>query len=113
MRAAIKIALIAGKTGPLEAYAKQTIVGFQMGLEYATGGTTSVAGRKLVVIEKDDQTKLLPHEGGAKVAGEGFVLGPRASKGAVALKRLKAKSETLFEFGELAAKVLAVTLVRG
>jgi branched-chain amino acid transport system substrate-binding protein len=28
-----------------------------MGLEYATGGTMTVAGRKLVVIEKDDQTK--------------------------------------------------------
>ncbi|MEY2771394.1 MAG: hypothetical protein RIQ38_1813, partial [Pseudomonadota bacterium] len=53
----IKIALIAGKTGPLEAYAKQTIVGFNMGLEYATGGTMQVAGRKLVVLEKDDQTK--------------------------------------------------------
>jgi branched-chain amino acid transport system substrate-binding protein len=53
----IKIALIASKTGPLEAYAKQTIVGFNMGLEYATGGTMAVAGRKLVVLEKDDQGK--------------------------------------------------------
>jgi branched-chain amino acid transport system substrate-binding protein len=53
----IKIALISGKTGPLEAYAKQTIVGFNMGLEYATGGSMMVAGRKLVVIEKDDQGK--------------------------------------------------------
>ncbi|MEY3707849.1 MAG: hypothetical protein RL585_2406, partial [Pseudomonadota bacterium] len=35
----VKIALIASKTGPLEAYAKQSIVGFNMGLEYATGGT--------------------------------------------------------------------------
>ncbi|NTV85313.1 MAG: ABC transporter permease, partial [Burkholderiaceae bacterium] len=32
----IKIAIIASKTGPLEAYAKQTIVGFNMGLDYAT-----------------------------------------------------------------------------
>ena len=53
----VKIALLTGKTGPLEAYAKQTIVGFQMGLEYATGGTMQVAGRKIVVIEKDDQGK--------------------------------------------------------
>ena len=53
----IKIALLAGKTGPLEAYAKQTIVGFNMGLQYATGGTMAVNGRKLVVIEKDDQGK--------------------------------------------------------
>jgi branched-chain amino acid transport system substrate-binding protein len=53
----IKIALIADKTGALEAYAKQTSAGFAMGLEYATGGTMSVAGRKLVVIEKDSQLK--------------------------------------------------------
>ncbi len=53
----VKIALLTGKTGPLEAYAKQTIVGFQMGLDYATGGTMQVAGRKIVVIEKDDQGK--------------------------------------------------------
>ena len=53
----VRIAVIASKTGPLEAYAKQTIVGFNMGLEYATGGTMAVAGRKLVVIEKDDQGK--------------------------------------------------------
>ncbi len=53
----IKIALIADKTGPLEAYAKQTSAGFAMGLDYATGGTMTVAGHKLVVIEKDSQTK--------------------------------------------------------
>jgi branched-chain amino acid transport system substrate-binding protein len=53
----VKIALIADKTGPLEAYAKQTSAGFAMGLAYATGGTMEVAGRKLVVIEKDSQTK--------------------------------------------------------
>jgi branched-chain amino acid transport system substrate-binding protein len=53
----IKIALIADKTGPLEAYALQTSAGFAMGLDYATGGSMTVAGRKLVVIEKDSQTK--------------------------------------------------------
>jgi len=53
----IRIALIASKTGPLEAYAKQTITGFQIGLDYATGGTMQVAGRKIVVLEKDDQFK--------------------------------------------------------
>ncbi len=62
----VKIALLTGKTGPLEAYAKQTIVGFQMGLEYATGGTMQVAGRKIVVIEKDDQGK--PDVGKAALA---------------------------------------------
>jgi branched-chain amino acid transport system substrate-binding protein len=53
----IRIAHINGKTGPLEAYAKQSSIGFTMGLDYATGGTMMVAGKKLVVIEKDDQGK--------------------------------------------------------
>ena len=53
----IKIAHIYSKTGPLEAYGKQTATGFMMGLDYATNGTMMVAGKKLVVIEKDDQGK--------------------------------------------------------
>src|SRR4030095_11021290 len=36
---------------------KQTQTGLMMGLEYATGGKMEVLGRKLVVIEKDDQIK--------------------------------------------------------
>ena len=53
----IKIAHIYSKTGPLEAYGKQTATGFLMGLDYATQGTMTVGGKKLVVIEKDDQGK--------------------------------------------------------
>ena len=53
----IRIAHVYSKTGPLEAYGKQTQTGLMMGLEYATGGTMQVAGRKIVVIEKDDQGK--------------------------------------------------------
>lgn len=53
----IKIAHIYSRTGPLEAYGKQTQTGLMMGLEYATGGTMMVNGKKIVVIEKDDQGK--------------------------------------------------------
>jgi branched-chain amino acid transport system substrate-binding protein len=53
----LKIALIYGKTGPLEAYAKQTETGLRMGLEYATKNTMMVDGRKIVIITKDDQGK--------------------------------------------------------
>jgi branched-chain amino acid transport system substrate-binding protein len=53
----IKIALIAGKTGPLEAYAKQTETGFMMGLEYLTKGSMSWKDRKISVVVKDDQLK--------------------------------------------------------
>jgi branched-chain amino acid transport system substrate-binding protein len=53
----IKVCLIAGKTGPFEAYAKQTEAGFLMGFEYLTKGTNSVGGDKIEVIVKDDQLK--------------------------------------------------------
>lgn len=53
----LKIALIYGKTGPLEAYAKQTETGLRMGLEYATKNTMMVDGRKIVLITKDDHGK--------------------------------------------------------
>jgi len=53
----LKVALIAGKTGVLESYAKETETGFMMGLEYLTGGKMEINGRKLKVIVKDDQSK--------------------------------------------------------
>ena len=53
----IRIAHVYSRTGPLEAYGKQTQTGLMMGLEYATSGTMTIDGRKIVVIEKDDQGK--------------------------------------------------------
>lgn len=53
--AEIRIAHIYGKTGPFEAYAKQSHDGLMMGLEYATGGTMEIDGEPIVVIEKDTQ----------------------------------------------------------
>ena len=53
----LKIALIYGRTGPLEAYAKQTEAGLRLGFEYATKGTMAIDGRKIVIITKDDQSK--------------------------------------------------------
>lgn len=53
----IRIAHVYSRTGPLEAYGKQTATGLMMGLEYATNGTMMLNGKKIVVIEKDDQGK--------------------------------------------------------
>jgi branched-chain amino acid transport system substrate-binding protein len=53
----VRIAVIYGKTGPFEAYAKQTEAGFMMGLEYATKGKMEIGGRKIKVVFKDDQLK--------------------------------------------------------
>jgi branched-chain amino acid transport system substrate-binding protein len=85
----IKIAHIYSKTGPLEAYGKQTATGFMMGLDYATGGTMAVAGKKLVVIEKDDQGK--PDLGKSLLAAAygddkaDLAVGPTASPVALAM----------------------------
>lgn len=53
----IKIAQLACLTGPYEAYAKQAVEGFKLGLEYATGNTFMVLGRPIEVIVKDTQMK--------------------------------------------------------
>ena len=53
----IKVCLITGKTGPLEAYAKQTEAGFMRGLEYLTKGSMKIGDEKIEVILKDDQLK--------------------------------------------------------
>lgn len=53
----VKIGLLASTTGALESYGKQTINGFNLGLEYATGGKKEVNGRKIEVIIEDTETK--------------------------------------------------------
>ena len=53
----IVIAHVYGKTGPFEAYARQSHTGLMMGLEYATGGKMEIDGVPIRVIEKDTQLK--------------------------------------------------------
>ncbi|RZI43975.1 ABC transporter permease [Herbaspirillum sp. HC18] len=85
----IKIAHVYDKTGPLEAYAKQTQIGLMMGLDYATGGTMQVNGNKLMVIEKDSQGK--PDVGKSQLASAyaddraDIAIGPTSSGVALAM----------------------------
>ena len=85
----IRIAHVYSKTGPLEAYGKQTQTGLMMGLDYATSGTMTVAGKKLVLIEKDDQGK--PDVGKALLAAAyaddkaDIAVGPTSSGVALAM----------------------------
>ncbi|HZG87796.1 substrate-binding domain-containing protein [Paenibacillus sp.] len=53
----IRIGLLASTTGALEAYGKQTIRGFELGIEYATEGTNAVGGRPIEVVIEDTETK--------------------------------------------------------
>jgi len=53
----IKIGIVTSKTGALEAYGKQNVRGFELGIEYATKGTNKVAGRSIQIIVEDTETK--------------------------------------------------------
>jgi branched-chain amino acid transport system substrate-binding protein len=53
----IKIGVLASTTGALESYGKQTLRGFELGLEYATEGTMEVEGRKIEFFVEDTETK--------------------------------------------------------
>jgi branched-chain amino acid transport system substrate-binding protein len=85
----IRIAHISDQTGPLEAYAKQTHIGLMMGLEYATGGTMMIGNRKIVVSQRDSQTK--PDVGRSQLAAAfgddkvDIAIGPTSSGTALAM----------------------------
>ncbi|MFJ7698862.1 substrate-binding domain-containing protein [Lysinibacillus fusiformis] len=53
----IRIGVLASLTGALESYGKQTQRGFDLGIEYATGGTMEVNGKKIEIIYEDTETK--------------------------------------------------------
>jgi branched-chain amino acid transport system substrate-binding protein len=85
----IRIAHIYAKSGPLEAYGKQSHTGLMMGLEYLTDGKMQIGGRKLVVLERDGQNK--PDVGKAALAAAfgddkvDLAVGPVSSGVAVAM----------------------------
>ena len=85
----IRIAHISDQTGPLEAYAKQTQIGLMLGLEYATGGTMKIGDRKIVVLQRDSQTK--PDVGRSQLAAAfgddkvDIAIGPTSSGTALAM----------------------------
>ncbi|WP_010139247.1 substrate-binding domain-containing protein [Oceanicola sp. S124] len=54
----VKIALVHGMSGSsFEAFSKQSQTGFELGLEYATGGTLEIKGHPIEIIHKDTQFK--------------------------------------------------------
>jgi branched-chain amino acid transport system substrate-binding protein len=92
----MKIAHIYSKTGPLEAYGKQTTTGFMHGPGLRHRRHHDGGGKKLVVIEKDDQGK--PDVGKSRLAAAygddkaDIAVGPTASSG-VALAMLPVAEE--------------------
>ncbi|QDS38099.1 ABC transporter substrate-binding protein [Brevibacillus brevis] len=53
----VKVGVLASLTGPLESYGKQTVRGFELGLDYATEGKREIAGKKIEFVVEDTETK--------------------------------------------------------
>ncbi|WP_068118433.1 substrate-binding domain-containing protein [Tropicimonas marinistellae] len=54
----VKIALVHGVSGhSFEVFSKQAQTGFELGIEYATGGTGEVKGHPIEIVHKDTQFK--------------------------------------------------------
>ncbi len=50
----IKIGVATSRSGPLEYYGTMEIRGLELGIDYATGGTREVLGRKIEILVEDD-----------------------------------------------------------
>lgn len=106
----IKIAHIIGRTGPMEPFATQASRGFKMGLEYATNGTMEVAGKKIVVLDKDTQLK--PDMGKTllqaayKDEGVDIAVGPTSSAVALAMVQVARENKKLLIMDQAAAENL-------
>jgi len=85
----IRIVHVHDKTGFMEEFSKQTSAGLKLGFEYATNGTMQVHGKKIVLTEKDTQSK--PDMGKSLLASAygddkaHIAVGPTSSATAVAM----------------------------
>lgn len=106
----VKIAHIIDKTGPLEIFATASNIGMMLGLEYATGGTMTVAGKKINVIVKDGQFK--PDIGKAMLQAAytddkaDIVVGPTFSATALAMIPVARENKRLLIIDSAAAENL-------
>jgi branched-chain amino acid transport system substrate-binding protein len=95
----IKVGLLASKTGVLEAYGLQTIRGFELGLDYATGGTMEVNGQKIEYFVEDTETKpdvaVIKATKLLEEVKVDFLVGSSSSGDTLAVLQLAADNETV------------------
>ena len=88
----IKIGIVAALSGSLEAYGKQTVQGFKLGIQYATNGTNKVNGHPIKVITEDGEAKPdVAVKAATKLLGQDkvdFLVGPTSSASGLAMEPL-------------------------
>ncbi|MGH7661435.1 MAG: ABC transporter substrate-binding protein, partial [Vulcanimicrobiaceae bacterium] len=105
----INVGLVYSKTGPLGSYGAQYADGFAAGLDYATHGTGSVAGHKIVITERDDAGDPAKAVAAAKdLIGQGYkiIAGTVVSGVALQMAPLAKENNILYISGPAAADAI-------
>jgi branched-chain amino acid transport system substrate-binding protein len=103
--AAVDVGLVYSRSGPLAAYGKQYLEGFNAGLAYATHGTGKAAGHEIHVTEQDDAGDPAKAVAAAKtLIGKGtkIIAGTTDSGVALQLAPLAAQNRVLYVAGPAA-----------
>ncbi|WP_073501150.1 substrate-binding domain-containing protein [Actinacidiphila paucisporea] len=106
---AVDVGLVYSRTGPLAAYGKQYLEGFEAGLDYATHGTGKAAGHEIRVTEQDDAGDPAKAVAAAKtLIGKGtkILAGTTDSGVALQLAPLAAQNRVLYVAGPAATDAL-------
>jgi branched-chain amino acid transport system substrate-binding protein len=107
--APVQVGLVYSKTGPLAAYGKQYLEGFNAGLAYATHGTGTAGGHSIQVTEQDDTGDPAKAVAEAKsLIGKGthIIAGTTDSGVALQLAPLAAQNKVLYISGPAATDAL-------
>ncbi|MBM9503423.1 substrate-binding domain-containing protein [Actinacidiphila acididurans] len=107
--APVKVGLVYSRSGPLAAYGKQYLEGFDAGLAYATHNTGKAAGHKVEVTEQDDAGDPAKAVAEAKsLIGKGtrIIAGTTDSGVALQLAPLAAQNKVLYISGPAATDAL-------
>ena len=103
--ATVKVGIVYSRTGLLSAYGAQYAQGLRLGLEYATKGTNTVAGKKIEITLVDDATDPAKAVTAVKdLIGQGYkiIAGSTSSAAALAVAPLAEQNRVLFISGPAA-----------
>ena len=109
VRGTVRVGIVTSQSGPLQSYGGQYLKGFQLGLDYVTGGTGVVNGLQIELTVRDDTG--VPDTGVAAardLIGEGFkiIAGSVVSGVALQVAPLAEQNQVLFVSGPAATDAL-------
>lgn len=106
----IKVGVLSAQSGPLAHYGKTAVEGLRLGIEYATGGTWEIAGRKITLHVRDDGGDPIFAEEQARILIEqeqvDLLQGSTSSTAAIKIARVAQEHQRLFVVAVAATDVL-------